>query len=173
MKCLDSALRRYATPGTAVLSVAVGVTGVILFFRLTKGAVEAIHEWLGMAFAALAILHVIRHRGSFAQMLRQPSLHILAGAIAMGVAAFIALAPPRPPGNPLIRLARAMERAPIFQLAPAIGSNTNAVLARLRQAGISAEPGDTLAVLASFHHRQPGELFSTILPPLPPQLPRD
>lgn len=172
MKCLDGALRRYATPGTAVLSVAVGITGVILFFHLAKGPVEAIHEWLGMAFAALAILHVVRHRGSFAQMLGQRRMQVLTGLTALGVAAFVTLAPAKPPGNPLIRLARAAERAPIAQLAPVIGSTTEQVLARLKQRGINATPDDSLAVLASFHHSQPGELFTIVLPPQPQPQPR-
>ncbi|EME69647.1 hypothetical protein H261_12506 [Paramagnetospirillum caucaseum] len=165
MTCFETALRRYATPGTAILSVVVGITGVILFFHLAKGPVEAIHEWLGMAFAAVAVLHVVRHRGSFAQMLRQRHMQVLAGVTVLGIAAFVALVPPKPPGNPLIRLARAAERAPIAQLAPVIGSSTDEVLARLKRAGITAEPGDTVATLASVHHRQPGELFASILPP--------
>lgn len=164
MTCFETALRRYSTPGTAILSVVVGVTGVILFFHLAKGAAETIHEWLGMAFIILAVLHVIRHRGSFAQMLKQRHTQILAGAAALGIAAFVALAPPKP-GNPMIRLARAAERAPISQLAPVIGSSAEEVLAKLGQAGIKATPHDTLAVLASINHKQPADLIAMILPP--------
>lgn len=165
MTCFETWLRRYSTPGTAILSVVVGVTGAILFFRLAKGPAEAIHEWLGMAFIAVAILHAIRHRGSFAQMLRQRHMRILAGATAFGIAAFVALVPPKPPGNPLVRLARAAERAPISQLAPVVGSSTAEVLSRLKLRGINAGPGDTLAALASANRRQPGDLVAMILPP--------
>lgn len=165
MTVFETALRRYSTPGTAILSVVVGVTGVILFFHLAKGAAETIHEWLGVAFILVAVLHVIRHRGSFAQMLKQRHMQILTGATALGLAAFVALAPPKPPGNPMIRLAKAAEHAPLSQLAPVIGSSAGEVLARLRQSGINAESGDTLAVLASTHHKQPAELIAMILPP--------
>lgn len=166
MTCFETALRRYSTPGTAILSVVVGVTGVILFFRLAKGAAETIHEWLGMAFIAMAILHVVRHRGAFAQMLKQRHMQILAGTAALGVAAFVALAPPKP-GNPMIRLARAAERAPISQLAPVIGNSAEEVLAKLGQAGIKAHAHDTLAVLASANHTETARLVSIILQPIP------
>lgn len=165
MNYFDSGLRRYATQATAVLSVVVGITGVILFFHLAKDPVEAIHEWLGMGFAVVAILHVIRHRGSFALMLRQRQLHVLAAITALGVAAFVALVPPKPPGNPMVRLARAAEQAPISQLAPVMGSRTEDVLARLRQAGINAEPGDSLAALAASHHVESVKLIALALPP--------
>jgi hypothetical protein len=164
MTCFETALRRYSTPGTAILSVVVGVTGVILFFHLAKGAAETIHEWLGMAFIVLAALHVVRHRGSFAQMLKQRHTQILAGAVALGIAAFVALVPPKP-GNPMIRLARAAERAPISQLAPVIGSNAEDVLAKLGQAGITAHAHDTLAGLASANHTETARLVSVIMQP--------
>jgi hypothetical protein len=165
MNCIDSALRRYATPGTAVLSVVVGITGVILFFHLAKGPVLTIHEWLGLVFIMVAVLHAARHRGSFAQMLRLPLIQVLAGVTALGIAAFALLAPAKPPGNPLIRLALAAQQAPIAQLAPAIGSSTEDILARLRQAGINAGPEDSLATLAASHHADSTRLIALALPP--------
>lgn len=167
MTSFDGALRRYATPTTAVLSVVVAVTGVILFFHLAKEPAETIHEWLGMAFAMAAILHVVRHRGSFAQLLRQRHMLALMAATAVGVAAFVALVPPKPPGNPMVRVALAAQHAPIAQLAPAVGTSTERVLARLEQAGIKAEPGDTVAILASTHRRNPADIFAVVLPQQP------
>lgn len=164
MTCFETALRRYSTPGTAILSVVVGITGVILFFHLAKEPAETIHEWLGMAFIAVAVLHVVRHRGSFAQMLRQRHMQVMAGVTALGIAAFIALVPPKPSANPAARLARAAERAPISQLAPVIGSSTEEVIERLRLAGIPAAPGDHVAALASAGHRRPVEILGIILP---------
>jgi hypothetical protein len=165
MTFFDTALRRYATQGTAILSVVVGITGVILFFHLAKGPVEAVHEWLGMAFAVVASLHAIRHRGSLAQMLRQRQPQLLAGAIALGVVAFVALAPPKPSGNPMARLAQAAGQASIAQLAPVMGSRTEDILARLRQAGVNADAGDSLAMLAANHHVDSLRLIAVALPP--------
>ncbi|WP_041042682.1 DUF4405 domain-containing protein [Paramagnetospirillum magnetotacticum] len=165
MSRFEAALRRWATPGTAVLSVVVGITGVILFFHLAKGPVEAIHEWLGLGFAVLAILHAIRHRGSFIQMLRQRPMRLLTGATTLGVAAFLVMAPSKPSGNPMVGLARAAEQAPISHLAPVLGSRTEDILARLRQAGVNARPEDSLAALAASHHTDSVRLIALALPP--------
>jgi hypothetical protein len=172
MTSFDGALRRYATPVTTVLSVVVAVTGVILFFHLAKEPAETIHEWLGMAFAVAAILHVVRHRGSFAQLLRQRHVQALAAATAAGVAAFVVLVPPKPPGNPMVRVALAAQHATIAHLAPAVGTSTERALVRLEQAGIKAGPGDTVAVLASTHRKHPAEVFAALLPPQPQFIPR-
>lgn len=165
MKCIDGALRRFATPTTAVLSVVVAVTGVILFFHLAKEPAETIHEWLGMVFAVAALFHVVRHRASFAQLLKQRHMQVLTATTAIGVAAFVALVPPKPPGNPMIRVALAAQHASIAQLAPVVGSNTADILERLERAGFNAAPGDTVAVLASAHHANPVEIFAILLPP--------
>jgi hypothetical protein len=165
MNSFDGALRRYATPTTAVLSVVVGVTGTILFFHLAKGATETIHEWLGMAFALAAILHVVRHRVSFAQLLKQTHMRVMAAVLALGVASFVVLAPAKPPGNPMIRLALAAHQAPIAQLAPAIGNTPDQVLARLRRAGIDGRPEDSLASLAAAHGMEPMKMIALALPP--------
>lgn len=165
MNRFDGALRRWSTPGTAILSVVVGVTGIILFFHLAKGAAETIHEWVGMAFVAVAILHVVRHRGSFALLLKQRTNQALAAAMAVGVAAFVILTPVKPPGNPMVRLALEAHKAPIAQLAPVIGSTTGEIMARLNKAGITARPEDSLAALAAAHHREAPELISLALPP--------
>ena len=48
----DETLRKYATQTTMALSLVVGVTGVMMFYHFYKGEVEALHEWLGLAFVA-------------------------------------------------------------------------------------------------------------------------
>lgn len=165
MTTFDGALRRYATPATTVVSVVVAVTGIILFFHLAKEPAETIHEWLGMTFAAVAALHVIRHRGSFVQVLKQSHTRLMAAAMAIGVIAFVLLAPSKPPGNPMIRLALAAQQAPISQLAPVIGNSPEQVLARLERAGIHALPHDTLVGLASTHQMDPVKVIGLALPP--------
>lgn len=165
MNRFDGALRRWSTPGTIVLSVVVAVTGIILFFHLAKGAVETIHEWVGIAFVAVAVLHAVRHRGSFAMQMRQRTNQALAAAMALGVAAFVVLTPAKPPGNPMVQLALEAHKAPIAQLAPVIGTDAGGIVARLAEAGISALPDDSLAALAAAHQREARELIALALPP--------
>ena len=58
----DSLLKKYSTPLTAATAIVVCVTGVMMFFHLYKGEVQAMHEWLGMGFVVAAVLHLLRHR---------------------------------------------------------------------------------------------------------------
>lgn len=157
---LDGFLRKHITNLTAALSLVVGVTGIILFFNLAKGPVEAVHEWLGMIFVAAAVLHVVRHRNSFGNLLRQPRTHLLFGLVAMGVAAFVYALPASPPANPFRQIATAAQRAPLNQLAPVIGVSEHELLARLQAGGISApDSSQSLYGLANTHHTDPMRLM--------------
>ena len=157
---LDGILRKHITNLTAALSLVVGVTGILLFFHLAKGPVEPLHEWLGMIFIAAAVFHVIRHRNSFANLLRQPRTHLLFGLVALGVAAFVVALPANPPANPFRQMATAAQRAPISQLAPVLGLSEHEVLARLKAAGITApDARQSLYALASAHHTDPTRLM--------------
>lgn len=116
----ESWLKRHATPLVAVLSVVVGVTGVMMFFHLLKGEVEAMHEWLGMAFVAAAILHGLRHRRSLGALLGELRVRWLALATILLAAAFIVLAPPKG-GNPFRDATRVVLQAPLTRVAPLYG----------------------------------------------------
>lgn len=127
---LDGILRRYATQATTALSVVVGVTGVMMFFHLAKADVEAMHEWLGMGFAIVAVAHAIRHRASIANMLGQTRMRVALGAAALAAAAFIVLAPPKQ-GNPFRQVTDRVMQAPIEQAAPVLGLSPAELAARL------------------------------------------
>ena len=129
-KTVDGWLRRYATQATIALTIVVGVTGVMMFFRLYKGEVQAMHEWLGLAFAAVALAHVVRHRQIFVGMLRQPRMRVLFAATAVASAAFIVAAPPKAP-NPVRQATQAVMRAPLKDLAPVLGVTPEVLATRL------------------------------------------
>lgn len=135
-KSMDTWLRRYATQATAALSVVVGLTGVMMFFHLYKGEVEALHEWLGMAFVAVAAAHVVRHRHGFAAMLTQTRMRVLLGVAAVAAAAFIVAAPPKG-ANPFRQSAQVVMQAPLKDLAPLVGVPADALAARLGAADTS------------------------------------
>ena len=73
----DALLKKYSTPLTAATAIVVCVTGVMMFFHLYKGEVQAMHEWLGMGFVVAAVLHLLRHRRPLTLMMKQSRTHIL------------------------------------------------------------------------------------------------
>ena len=67
----DALLKKYSTPLTAATAIVVCVTGVMMFFHLYKGEVQAMHEWLGMGFVVAAILLFVGTGGSVMQAIVQ------------------------------------------------------------------------------------------------------
>ncbi len=81
-------------------SVIISATGVMMFFSLYKREVDAMHEWLGLAFVIAVAFHLARHRKSLVAMLSQNRMRIpmlLTGVIAAGFLAF----PSSNEGNPM------------------------------------------------------------------------
>jgi len=160
----DDLLRRHITTITTALWLVAAVTGVILFFHLARGSIETIHEWVGMLFITAAVLHVVRHRASFANLLRQPRTHLLFAAVAAGIATFVLALPAERPGNPMHQLAQAAEKAPLAHLAPVLGINDQTLLNRLRAGGIAVnDPVLSLADIAAAHHVETSRLLALAL----------
>lgn len=155
---MDAVLRRYATQATAALSVVVGVTGVMMFFHLAKAEVEGMHEWLGLAFVAVALAHVLRHRHSFVPMLRQPRMRVLLAAAAVAAAAFVVLAPPKA-GNPFRQTTQVVLQAPLKDVAPLVGVSADDLAARLQ----AADTGQSIEAIARARGADPVALLGTVL----------
>lgn len=155
---VESFLRRYSTQATAALGVVVGVTGIMMFFHVAKGEVEGVHEWLGLAFAAAAILHVLRHRHGFSSMLRQPRMQVLAGAAALVTVAFLVLTPAKQ-GNPARLAIQMVMRAPISEVAPLVGVSSAELASRLG----ATDPSHSLETLARAQGTDPMKLLETAM----------
>lgn len=136
VKPVDTVLRRYATQATAALSAVVAISGVMMFFHIAKGEVEALHEWLGLAFVVIAALHVFRHRHGFGLMLGQTRMRVLFAAAALVAAGFVALTPPKA-GNPFRQTTQIVLQAPLTNVAPLVGVSAQDLAARLNAADTS------------------------------------
>lgn len=51
--------RPVITPVVGALALVIGITGVMLFFHLGEGLVKGMHEWLGLLFAAVMLIHML------------------------------------------------------------------------------------------------------------------
>jgi len=161
----DGWLRRHITQATIAVSLVVGISGVLLFFNLAKVQVHALHEWLGMLFVLIAVLHVVRHRAIFASMLRQPRQYVLLGLAGATMLAFVVASGGREGGNPIHGLADRAFAAPLTQLAPVVGLETEEAQRRLAAGGIVVDDpaSQSLKSLAATSHTDPRRLLALLL----------
>ena len=133
---MASALHRYATHVVAALSVVVGVTGTMMFYRLYKSSVQNLHAWIGMAFLLAIVLHVTRNRRQLVPLFTHTRMHVLLVLTAAVATCFLYLAP-APKANPAKSLTRAFLRAPLVNIVPVLGITPELALVRMRMAGVA------------------------------------
>lgn len=158
---LDAKLRAYSTPATAAAASIVVVTGAMMFFHVGKDAVEAMHEWIGMTFVVVAVLHVLRHRRSFASLLKQRRTHALLGIAALTAGAFLVV--PHGP-NPIHRLADLAQDAPLTALADVLQVPAADLVARLQTEGVPApDAAQSVNQIAASGKLDPRRLLGVVL----------
>ncbi|WP_322804309.1 hypothetical protein SO574_18665 [Vibrio alfacsensis] len=54
--------QKLATASTIGLSLVVSLTGLLLFFEISSGAIRATHEWISMVFIVAAGVHAYTHK---------------------------------------------------------------------------------------------------------------
>ncbi len=165
-------LLRVSTPATVAAFVVSGVTGVLLFFHLGERLFKELHEWLGLAFVAAALLHLLRNRKALSSHARKPALWIASGLALVAAAAFIVPAmTPREGGggDGSRRLLQAMMAAPLEQVAPILATTPDELSGRLTAAGFTvAGPTTSLRDVAKASGRSPQELTAVLVQALPP-----
>jgi len=162
----DSMLRKYSTPLTAATAIVVCVTGVMMFFHLYKGEVQAMHEWLGMGFVVAAVLHLLRHRRPLGLMLKQSRTHILLALTLLISLAFLYPSSGEQKANPMRSTITAVMRTPVKDLAPVVGVTTSELTARFSEAGVAqVDATDTIETLAKANETDPMKLLSAAMTP--------
>lgn len=162
----DSLLKKYSTPLTAATAIVVCVTGVMMFFHLYKGEVQAMHEWLGMGFVVAAVLHLLRHRRPLGMMMKQSRTHILLVLTLVVSLAFLYPASGEQKTNPMRATITAVMRAPIKDLAPVVGITSTEISARFADAGIAQVAAtDSIESLAKAKQTDPMKLLSAVMTP--------
>lgn len=161
----DSLLKKYSTPLTAATAIVVCITGVMMFFHLYKGEVQAMHEWLGMGFVVAAVLHLLRHRRPLGLMMKQSRTHILLVLTLIISLAFLYPSSSQQP-NPMRSTITAVMRAPLKDLAPVVGVSTAELTARFADAGVAqVAETDTIEALAKAKQTDPMKLLSAAMTP--------
>lgn len=151
-------LFRWATPLTAGLFLVSTISGVALFFGWQSGLFHEMHEILSMVLLAPVAVHLWRNWKPMLGYFRRAAMPLaLAGSLAAGgFFAAEALSGAGRSGNPAMAMVKAVQSAPLSAVAPVLGLEEAALIARLEAAGITGASGsDTLSSLAASRGEAP------------------
>jgi len=163
-------LRTYATPLSLVTGLAVSVSGLLMLFGI-RGEMGDLHQWIGVAFVAAILMHIIRNWKALGFLLKSPrsAATALIGALAltalitMHLPMFAAQGDGGHRGGPWMALNRVAD-APIAVSAPALGLTADQAVIKLRAAGVPVEgPRDSLSHLVHDHGQALPRLYGILL----------
>jgi len=98
---MNAFLRNYATPLSLVLFLATGITGVMLFLGIRNHQLGEVHEWVGIGFVVVAILHFFRNGRAMTMMLRETRSKLVIGIVgAVALVLIVGAALSGPGGGP-------------------------------------------------------------------------
>lgn len=162
-------LRNYATPLSFITGLAVCVTGLMLLFGI-RGELGEVHEWIGVAFVAALLLHMVRNWRGVGAMLKTKPAKSIVGVLGIAFAALIAFTflpsdegHGRGPHGPWMVVNRVAE-APIATAAPALGLSGDQAVSKLRSGGVPVDgPQESLADISRDHNQPLPRLFGILL----------
>lgn len=165
-------LRKYATPLSLVTGLAVSVTGLMMLFGI-RGEIGEVHEWLGIAFVAAIVMHIVRNWKGLGFMFKPHATKALVAVASVAAIALIVTAYPangarggdhgNHHGGPWLVLNK-MAQAPLATSAPALGLTADAAVTRLRAAGVEVDgPTDSLAHLEQHHGQHLPRLYGILM----------
>jgi hypothetical protein len=162
---MSSLLQRYATPLTAGLFLVSLISGVALFFHVWPSVFHGMHEWLSMLLIAPFVLHLWRNWrpmiGYFAKPAFSAAMAVCLVA-ALGFAVASAGAGGRR-GPAQFALVDAITSSTAAKLAPALGTDADALVATLKARGFANAVADArLTDIAANSGKDAGELASAL-----------
>ena len=165
-RVMDYLPRRFVTPITGVLSLVIGISGVMLFFHLGEGLVKGVHEWLGVAFAAVMLAHLALNWNAFKQYFKRPAAWVATAVVTTITAVFLvtSMSMSGSHENPMHLIERSIETTAISDLAPLFKLSQSEMIQKLGKAGVKIETGrETLRELASSSGTAPRRLLATLM----------
>jgi len=134
-----------------------------------RGEMGDIHEWIGVAFVAALLMHMVRNWRGLGAMFKSAPAKIIAGVGGLALATLIVLHLPmfqaaEQGGHGPWMIANRVADAPIATSAPALGLTPDQAVAKLRAAGVEVDgPKDSLAHLARDHGHPLPQLYGVLL----------
>lgn len=140
--------RDVVTPVTIVTFVVSTVTGIMLLLHWNAGLVRFSHEWLSVAFSAIALWHLVKNWRAFLGYLKRHAAQAAFATTLIVSVVFTGMTGTTGGGgaNPGAVFG-ALSGARLETAAPALGLTPDKAVEALKAAGIDAAPGETLTVI--------------------------
>ncbi len=163
-RVMDYLPRKIITPITGVLSLVIGISGVMLFFHFGEGLVKGVHEWLGIVFALIMLIHLTLNWNAFIKHFKKPIAWAGTGIVTAISAMFLVTAMSSTNGSPMKSIVQSIETSAVSDLAPVFKISQSEMVKRLNQAGVEVETGrETLQELAEKYKVAPRKLVVTLV----------
>lgn len=165
---MNGFLRNYATPLSFITGLAVSITGLMMFFGI-RGEVSDLHEWIGIAFVAALLLHMVRNWRGVGAMLKTKTSKTIVGTLGVAFAALVAFTflpsdeGRSGPHGPWMVVNRVAD-VPISTSAPALGLSSDQAVTKLRNGGVPVDgPQESLSKISHDHNQPLPRLFALLL----------
>ncbi|MBP2297822.1 DUF4405 domain-containing protein [Azospirillum picis] len=136
--------RDVVTPVTLVTFFVSTVTGIMLLGHWNAGLVRFSHEWLSVAFSAIAAWHLAKNWRAFTGYLKRNAARAAFTASLVASVVFTGMTGSTGAGANAGAVFRALSESSLETAAPALGLGVEKALGVLKAAGIDAAPGDSL-----------------------------
>lgn len=159
-------LSRYATPSITALFLISLISGVALFLHVGTGTFHAMHEWLSLALIVPFVLHLWKNWRPMTAYFRGAPM---ATALVLSAVAALPFAWPsagreQAGGPPQFALAHEMMTHSPLEVAPALGTTPEDLVARLGASGFTvAGPDQVLTDVAAASGRTEADLARALL----------
>ncbi|NTW56188.1 MAG: DUF4405 domain-containing protein [Chlorobiaceae bacterium] len=155
-------MRSWATPLAIASFIILGVTGILMFFKIESGLVKPIHEWLSWALVAGVILHTIANWKAFTGYFsKKPAIAII--GVGLLVTLFSVFAPAGQEQNPRMKMMKALMSSKLDTIAEVAGSNGTDITAKLQQKGMTNVNGNmTIRQIASANSKNEMAVIAVI-----------
>ncbi len=155
-------IRKWATPLTMGAFILSGVTGVLMFFHLDTGLNKAAHEWLSWVLVIGVTAHLTVNFRAFRAYLKRPLARGIMAVFAVLLGLSFLSFGQQGGGSPVAAIMQGMSQAPVERVIALTGEDLDAGLARLKSAGIDAQPGQTIGTLSCGDRGQQAAILKTI-----------
>ncbi|MEP2718139.1 DUF4405 domain-containing protein [Pseudophaeobacter sp.] len=140
-----SALRKWATPLTVATFLAMGVTGILMFFHVDSALNKVLHEWAGWLMLLGVLAHLVLNWRPFSAYLKRPMARGIMGAGVLVLA--LSFWPVSGGGSPVQQVMQAMAQSDVATVIALSGQELETGLEVLAAAGLEADHTTTMAEL--------------------------
>lgn len=134
--------KNFSTTPTIALFMIISITGIFLLLHVGSPNIKILHEWLGAAFIACGILHVIANWKLMKRYLGGMKAAAI-GMMLMSAVAYSQLAvPSNQEGSPIKSILMQVKKAPLATIADLYNQETDTLVEKLKNKGYTVAATD-------------------------------